>query len=279
MASLTTINNEPTIAIIGAGNMGQAIINGLRKSNYPPHKLWLTNPDLHKLQHLGYDAPLNLSTDNAAAVTHADIVILAVKPQIVIKVIQDLMPQLCKNQITLISLAAGISIEQLNNHLHTAVTVIRAMPNLASAVCTGITALYAQSNLAPASKNVINTIFEKLGITVWLEQEQELDCITAISGSGPAYFFVLIEAMIATGEKLGLTKQLSSLLAHYTARGVGNLVTKSNLDATQWRNKVTSPNGTTAAALNILTAGGIEKLIEQAIIAAYNRAQELKQLT
>lgn len=279
MTSIALINNEPTIAVIGAGNMGQAIIHGLSKSNYSPHKLWLTNPDLHKLQHLNYDPKINLSTDNRAAVTHAEIVILAVKPQLLIQVIQDLMPQLCKKPVILISLAAGISMQQVNSQFNTAITCMRAMPNLAAAVCQGITALYAQPNLDPAHKNIITTIFNKLGVTVWLEQEQELDCITALSGSGPAYFFLLIEAMISAGEKLGLTKQLSSLLANYTACGVGNLVTNSNLDAAQWRNKVTSPHGTTAAALKILTAGGMDKLIEQAIIAAYNRAQELKQLT
>lgn len=264
---------QPTIAVIGAGNMGQAIIQGLINNNYPADKLWLTNPNLSKIAHLTNNPNLNISTNNALAIQKADIIILAIKPQILRQVIADLSSHFCQKHTTVVSLAPGISLAQLAINLPQS-TLIRAMPNIASCTGSGVAALYTESPDL-ATKNTIDAIFSTLGVTIWLEKESALNAVTAISGSGPAYFFILIEALIAAGEHLGLSRDLSSLLANHTAYGAGKIVTNSTLSATQWREKVTSPNGTTAAAIAVLQQGGIYQLIDQAVIAAHQRAQEL----
>lgn len=203
--------NFPNIAIIGAGNMGSSLIGGLIKKHHPPQKLWVSDSDEDKLVHLN-QLGIHTSTQNLSILQESTVVILAIKPQLFAKVIPTLADSLRKHSPLIISIAAGITIQQLERWLGFKAPIIRTMPNIPALINCGASALFANEEVTENERDLAESILECVGTTVWLSEEKLMDTVTALSGSGPAYFFLMMEAMQQAGEELGLPKETARLL-------------------------------------------------------------------
>lgn len=263
------------ITFIGAGNMAASIIGGLCKQGLPANNINASNPDQAQLQALKNAYGINTFTDNDRAAKNADIIVLAVKPQIMRQVCEQLAPHLNGQQL-IISIAAGINCSSLSRWLGTA-TIVRCMPNTPALIQQGVSGLFATAQVSAAQRQQAEQLLGAVGLAIWLEDEQLIDAVTAVSGSGPAYFFLLIEAMTQAGIKLGLPAETAAQLAKHTAQGASSMACQSELNATQLRQQVTSPNGTTEAAINALQAGGFNALVDTAVSSAAARSQQLAQ--
>ncbi len=211
--------------------------------------------------------------DNAEAIEGADVIVLAVKPQAMKAVCQALRPSL-KPQQLVVSIAAGITCSSMNSWLG-AQPIVRCMPNTPALLRQGVSGLYATAEVSAQQRQQAEALLSAVGIALWLDQEQQLDAVTAVSGSGPAYFFLLIEAMTAAGEKLGLPRETAAQLTLQTALGAAHMAVSSDVDAAELRRRVTSPAGTTEAAIKSFQAGGFEALVEKALGAAAHRSAEM----
>lgn len=266
--------NSGTIAFIGGGNMARAIIGGLIADGADPASIHVADPDPAQCDaaaRLG----VSLAEDNHSAVAAADTVVLAVKPQVLKEVARELRDTIQDNQPLVISIAAGIRSADLDNWLGGNVAIVRSMPNTPALVQCGATGLYAGAQVSQSRRDRAESILRAVGLTVWLEQEQLIDAVTALSGSGPAYFFYIVEALEAAAEKLGLDQGTARLLAVQTAFGAAKMLLESNEEPATLRERVTSPGGTTEHALAALREGGLETLFEQALTAARDRSVEL----
>ncbi len=264
------------ISFIGAGNMANSIIRGLLADGYDSKNIWATNTELEKLDELS-NLNINISIDNRLAVGNTDIVVLAVKPQVLKDVISKIAGLIREKKPLIISVAAAINLETLQNYLQdNTIAIIRSMPNTPALLKCGATGLFANSNCSQEQKKITESIFNSIGISVWVNSDEEIDSVAALSGSGPAYFFLLIEALQSAGIKLGLSKETASILSRQTALGAARMTTESE-DTTvkQLRQKVTSPGGMTQAAISILEKSQFPMLIEKAIQAAKQCAEEL----
>ena len=272
-------NNADThiarIAFIGAGNMARSLIGGLLKQGYPATHIACsarTEASLATISELG---DVSTSTSNAETIAEADVVIMAVKPQMMREVLAPLMSVLNSNKPLLISIAAGISCESLQSWAGESVPIVRCMPNTPSLLQVGATGLYATDAVSTAQHKTADVILSAVGTVVWVKQELELDAVTAVSGSGPAYFFLIMEAMQAAGEKLGLTAEAAAQLTHQTALGAARMALESDVGVAELRKRVTSPNGTTQAAVESFIDSKIEDTVERAMQAAFTRSQAL----
>lgn len=200
-------------------------------------------------------------------------IVLAVKPQAMKAVCQALRPSL-KPQQLMVSIAAGITCSSMNSWLG-AQPIVRCMPNTPALLRQGVSGLYATAEVSAQQRQQAEELLSAVGIALWLDQEQQLDAVTAVSGSGPAYFFLLIEAMTAAGEKLGLPRETAAQLTLQTALGAAHMAVSSDVDAAELRRRVTSPAGTTEAAIKSFQAGGFEALVEKALGAAAHRSAEM----
>lgn len=268
------MSQAPVIAFIGAGNMARAIIGGLLENGFAPSAIWASEPDAERLQDLT-ERGLNVTSDNSAAVAAADIVVLAVKPQVMKSVATDLAAAVQSRRPLVVSIAAGISLEALERWLGGAVALVRCMPNTPSLVQTGASGLFANSRVSDEQRQQASAVLEAVGIALWVQSEAELDAVTAISGSGPAYYFLLMEAMTAAGVKLGLSEETARGLTLQTALGAARMACSSDVDPAELRRRVTSPNGTTERAINTFQAEGFEALVENALTACRDRSIEL----
>lgn len=268
------MSQAPVIAFIGAGNMARAIIGGLLENGFAPSAIWASEPDAERLQDLA-ERGLNVTSDNSAAVAAADIVVLAVKPQVMKSVATDLAAAVQSRRPLVVSIAAGISLEALERWLGGAVALVRCMPNTPSLVQTGASGLFANSRVSDEQRQQASAVLEAVGIALWVQSEAELDAVTAISGSGPAYYFMLMEAMTAAGVKLGLSEETARGLTLQTALGAARMACSSDVDPAELRRRVTSPNGTTERAINTFQAEGFEALVENALTACRDRSIEL----
>ena len=269
--------STPTIAFVGAGNMASSLIGGLRAQGVEARAIRASEPGLEQRERLNAEHGIDVFASNADAVQNADIVVLSVKPQIMKAVCLDLAPHLSAKQL-IISIAAGISCASLEHWLGER-AIVRCMPNTPALLRQGVSGLYANPRVSSAQKQQAEDVLNAVGMTLWLDQEQQIDAVTAVSGSGPAYFFLLIEAMTSAGEKLGLPRETASALSIQTALGAARMANESDVDAAELRRRVTSPNGTTEAAIKTFQAGGFEASVEQALNAAAERSAELaKQL-
>jgi pyrroline-5-carboxylate reductase len=217
---------------------------------------------------------IDATTDNHAAVADADIVILAVKPQVMGLVVSDLAPSLSTTS-AVVSIAAGIQIADLQNWLGDSQAIVRAMPNTPAMVRAGAAGLFANPLINSQQKESIQAIFNAVGIACWVDSEAQIDAVTAVSGSGPAYYFLVMEVMQKVGQELGLSEQTARELTIQTALGAAQMASTGSLDTSQLRQQVTSPGGTTHAAIETFKAGGIEESFRQAMQAALNRAEEM----
>ncbi|MDF2182388.1 pyrroline-5-carboxylate reductase [Neptuniibacter sp. CAU 1671] len=268
------MSTQPVLAFIGAGNMARAIIGGLLANNYPASQIWATEPDVAKLNDLAAQG-LHTTGNNNDAVTAADIVILAVKPQVLKAVATELADAVQAKQPLLISVAAGITTASLQQWLGGNCAIVRCMPNTPALVQTGASGLYATDTVSQEQRNQAEQIMAATGLSLWVENEGQLDAVTAVSGSGPAYYFMVMEAMIASGEKLGLSPEVARQLTLQTALGAAKMANSSEFDPAELRRRVTSPNGTTEQAIRCFTEDQLPEMFNRGMQACYDRSVEL----
>ncbi|TXH69090.1 MAG: pyrroline-5-carboxylate reductase [Thiothrix sp.] len=264
-----------TVAFIGAGNMARSLIVGMLQ-DAGNLQIRVSDPDQQQLDVIrSYGSQIFTSTDNAETIQGADVVVLAVKPQVMRTVIEPLQDLAQKQRPVFVSVAAGIREESLNTWLGGGLPIVRCMPNTPALVKAGATGLYANPQVSKEQRSLAESILRTVGITLWFEDEAKLDAVTAVSGSGPAYFFLVMEAMQAAAESLGLKPEDAQLLVVQTALGAARLALESDQKPADLRKQVTSKGGTTEAALNKLNAGGLVPLFAEALQAAERRSQEL----
>ncbi len=261
------------IAFIGAGNMAASLIGGLRAQGMPAAQISASDPGAEQRDKIASEHGINVFAENADAVRHADIVVLAVKPQVMKAVCQTLASDLRDGQL-IVSIAAGINCASLNAWLGQR-PVVRCMPNTPALLRQGVSGLFANAAVSDAQRHQAEQLLSAVGLALWLDEETQIDAVTAVSGSGPAYFFLLMEAMTAAGEQLGLDHATAAQLTLHTALGAARMAVESDVDAAELRRRVTSPNGTTEAAINSFQAGGFTPLVAQALHAAARRSVEL----
>ncbi|MFJ7108124.1 pyrroline-5-carboxylate reductase [Pseudomonas sp. NPDC098740] len=265
--------SKTRIAFIGAGNMAASLIGGLRAKGLDAAQIRASDPGADTRARVNAEHGIDVYADNAEAIQGAEVVVLAVKPQAMKAVCEALRPSLKPNQLV-VSIAAGITCASMNNWLG-AQPIVRCMPNTPALVRQGVSGLFATSEVTAEQRQQAEELLSAVGIALWLGEEQQLDAVTAVSGSGPAYFFLLIEAMTAAGVKLGLPADIAAQLTLQTALGAAHMAVASDVDAAELRRRVTSPAGTTEAAIKSFQAGGFEALVEKALGAAAHRSAEM----
>ncbi|MDT8451192.1 MAG: pyrroline-5-carboxylate reductase [Gammaproteobacteria bacterium] len=265
-----------SIAFIGGGNMATSLIGGLISSSASAASIMVAEPDQVQRSRLQQQFAVHTTADNSDTL-NADVVILAVKPQllqIVCRALRETLNQSARQPL-FISIAAGVRSDDIDRWLGGDRVIVRAMPNTPSLLASGATGLYANPRVSAAQKTVAETILHAVGITLWVDKEDELDAVTAVSGSGPAYFFLLMEAMQQAGVRLGLAPETAEKLVIQTALGAAQMAEHRELDVATLRAQVTSKGGTTEQAINHFQQAGFEQLVESAMQAAYDRSRIL----
>lgn len=264
-----------TIGFIGAGNMALSLIKGLIASGYPKDKIFAADPNNEKCTSISQSLGIQCYTSNTDTVQESDIVVLAVKPQQLQDVCEDIKPTVQSQQPLIISVAAGVRSTDINQWLGNHSSIVRCMPNTPAMIQSGATGLFANERVNDEQKTQAENILRAVGITVWVNSDADLDTVTAVSGSGPAYYFLFMEAMQTAAENMGLSPQAAKLLTVQTAFGAAKMALESSDDCQTLRQKVTSPNGTTEKAIQSFETGHLDELVEKAMIAALKRAQTL----
>ncbi|WP_460144242.1 pyrroline-5-carboxylate reductase [Pseudomonas sp. S2_A02] len=265
--------SKTRIAFIGAGNMAASLIGGLRAKGLDAAQIRASDPGEETRARVSAEHGIEVFADNADAIQGVDVIVLAVKPQAMKTVCEAIRPSLQPNQLV-VSIAAGITCASMNNWLG-AQPIVRCMPNTPALLRQGVSGLFATSEVSAQQRQQAEELLSAVGIALWLNEEQQLDAVTAVSGSGPAYFFLLIEAMTAAGVKLGLPADIAAQLTVQTALGAAHMAVASDVDAAELRRRVTSPAGTTEAAIKSFQTGGFEALVEKALGAAAHRSAEM----
>jgi len=273
---MSVLDNKK-ISFIGGGNMAQALISGLVGCGIKPNLITVADPSSDAREQL---AAKGLNTvdpmaDPKSAVIGADIVVLAVKPQMM-KVVVSAFADVLDNQLV-ISVAAGLSTDLLSNMLGGYSNIVRAMPNTPSMIQMGATGLYGTDNISAEQKQLATAVMEASGLVMWVDDEEHMHAVTAVSGSAPAYMFYFIESMVNGAVALGLDKEQASALAMQTMLGAAKMAMNSDDAPAELRRKVTSPNGTTQAAVESMQANEIGRQIGEAMQACYDRSQALSE--
>ena len=263
------------IAFIGAGNMAGALIGGLIADGVPPGHLIATDPSADKCSALSAATGIRTLQDNGAAAAMADTLVLAVKPQILREVAEALAATVQQRRPLVISIAAGIRCDSLQAWLGGDVALVRTMPNTPAIIQSGATVLYATPWVSSAQREQAESLMRAVGLAQWVDDESLMDAVTALSGSGPAYFFLVMEALEAAARDLGLAPETAHLLTLQTAFGAARMALESSDPPEVLRARVTSPGGTTERALDTLEDGGIRDLFRRALTAARDRSIEL----
>jgi len=262
------------IHFIGGGNMATSILGGLIENGLAPKQISVSDPNESRTLWLRDTWRIQAGADLSPA--EADVVILAVKPQVFTSVLKDIKPSL-KPGAVIVSVAAGITLASIQSQLGDGYAYVQTMPNTPALVGRGAAGLYGE-NLTDVQRNQADAIMASVGLTLWVENEALLDAVTAVSGSGPAYFFLLMESMIEGGKTLGLPETQATLLTLQTALGAAMLAQQGRLEGdtpTSLREKVTSPGGTTAAALETMIESNLPEIVKNALTHARDRATEL----
>lgn len=257
------------INFIGGGNMARAIIGGLKQNGFNTALITALELDAHKRAELADEYQVAV-TDQYSAFDEANVIVLAVKPQQLKQVCNDLSQHLSTQLV--VSIAAGVRSKDISRWLNGYHAIVRVMPNTPAQIRAGISALYAMPQVTVAQRDQANTILEAVGKTVWLDDEEKMDAVTAISGSGPAYVFYFIEALQEAGVALGLDKDAARLLALETFAGASVLATKSKEDIQTLRAQVTSKGGTTEQGILALETGKIKDIVLSAAKAAADKS-------
>ena len=265
---------ETVIGFIGAGNMASSIVRGLIEAGKKPSSIFVTDIDQSKLETLTDETSIKPATTTEVC-TFAEVLVLAVKPQ-VMKVVCLEIADIRASQL-IISVAAGIRTTQLENWLNSKSAIVRCMPNTPALIGEGATGLFANNVVNERQKELAQSIMDAVGLTAWLGNENDIDTVTALSGSGPAYFFLLMEAMQEVAQELGLEQEIAEKLVCQTAIGASQLALKTQDSTVALRKKVTSPGGTTERAVSEFEGGNLRGLVRNALIAAKDRSIELSE--
>lgn len=264
-----------TIGFIGGGNMAASIIGGLLTSGVDARQLRAGDPSQESLDRLASLGPITTSQDNLDIIPGCDVLVMAVKPQLMKVVCAGIADTVQANKPLIISIAAGVTSDSLNQWLGGNLAIVRCMPNTPALLRCGATGLFANTAVSEIQRQQAQQILDAVGLALWVKQESELDAVTAVSGSGPAYFFLMMEAMQASGEALGLSPDVAKQLSQQTALGAARMALESDVDVAELRRRVTSPKGTTERAITIFEDGGFRALVQQALQGAADRADEL----
>jgi pyrroline-5-carboxylate reductase len=267
--------NIQKIGFIGGGNMASSLISGLIASGHSPQHLWVSDINPDTLKTLAENLNVNTSASNDEIINAVDVIVLAVKPQALSSVAKSAAALIQQKKPLVVSIAAGISQQSLSQWLGADTAIVRCMPNTPALVLTGATALHANANVTDEQCDLAENIMRSVGIALWVKEESELDAVTAISGSGPAYYFLLMEAMEKAALELGLNEVTARLLVQQTALGAAKIALESSESPEQLRRRVTSPGGTTERAIEIFEQGGITELVSKALHAARDRSIEM----
>ena len=273
---MSVLDNKK-ISFIGGGNMAQALISGLVSCGVKPSLITVADPSSEAREQLAAKGlnTVDPTADAKAAVIDADIVVLAVKPQVMKAVVSSFSDILDKQLV--ISVAAGLSTELLSDMLGGYDNIVRAMPNTPAMIQMGATGLYGTDNISAEQKQLATAVMEASGLVMWVDNEEHMHAVTAVSGSAPAYMFYFIESMIDGAVALGLDKEQASALAMQTMLGAAKMAMNSEDAPAELRRKVTSPNGTTQAAVESMQANDIGGQIVEAMQACYDRSQALSE--
>lgn len=265
---------ETRIGFIGAGNMAASIIGGLISRGQPPATVYASDLDTEKLAALAASTGLQAAS-NAEIAQRADVIVLAVKPQVMATVCQELAAHLGERRPLLISIAAGVNLRALESWFGSDACLVRCMPNTPALVGSGASGLFANARVSDEQREIANALLSAVGLALWVDTEAQIDSVTALSGSGPAYFFLLLEAMQDSAVKLGLSPEVAKALSYQTALGAAQLAQASSETTQQLRRNVTSPNGTTERAISAFEDGDLRGLVDSALKAAHARSIEL----
>ncbi len=268
-----TETQHPKLAFIGAGNMARSIIGGLVQEGYPAERIRASDPNDAALEQLSTDFGIGTG-DNDTVAEWADVVVLAVKPQVMKAVADALRPSLAHHPL-LISIAAGIDGASLGQWLGQDQAIVRCMPNTPALVKTGASGLYANRHTTTHQRRQAEQIMAAVGTVQWLEKEPLMDAVTAVSGSGPAYFFLVMEAMIDAGVQQGLSREAATELTLQTALGAATLARTSDVGVDELRRRVMSPGGTTEAAIQSFEQDDLRGTFQRAMTACAERSVSL----
>jgi len=263
------------IGFIGGGNMATSLIKGLISSGHSEQQIWVADSSQEKLSSLATSLHVNTSATNDDLIANVDVVVLAVKPQAIAQMIADSKATFDGSDALIVSIAAGVNQASLSAWLGCDKAIVRCMPNTPSLVQTGATGIHANMNVFDEQRDLAENIMRSVGISIWVEEETEIDAVTAVSGSGPAYFFLLMEAMEASAIELGLTQKTARLLIEQTALGAAKMALEADESPSELRHKVTSPGGTTEQAINTFKDNGFIELVNKALTAANDRSVTL----
>ncbi len=266
---------QQTIGFVGGGNMATALISGLIDDGYAPQNIWVSDLDKQKLNVLAKQFGLNITSDNQHVVEHAQVLVLSVKPQTMRQVAEEISQPVLRLKPVIVSIAAGIRVVDLAKWLGGGVAIVRCMPNTPALVRTAATALYANDQVSAEQRDVAESVMRAVGLVAWVDKESALDIVTALSGSGPAYFFLLMESMERAALELGLDTETARLLIEQTAFGATKLALEVEGAPAELRKRVTSPGGTTQYAIDVFEKGDFSDLVGSALCAAYERSIEL----
>ncbi len=267
--------DQAMIGFIGAGNMGRSLAGGLLKSGWDRQRLVLADAVPEQRQVVGNLLGLTVYADNNEVADRADVLVLATKPQQMRVVCKGLAPAVQRRKPLIVSIAAGIRINNIEDWLGGNLPIVRVMPNTPALVNSGASGLFANPRASDRQRELAESILRTVGVTIWLSSEDQLDAVTGVSGSGPAYFFLAMEALEQAAVEQGLDAATARLLAVETAFGAAKMALESGTDPAELRRNVTSPGGTTERAITEFQDGGFERLFKQAVAAATARSREL----
>lgn len=267
--------HKQILAFIGGGNMAASLMGGLIADGHDAQSIWVADPDRSQLDSLHQRFGVNTTSDNLQAAQEAEVVILAVKPQQLKSAAIALKSLATPSQPLWLTIAAGVRISDLEHWLGGPAPILRAMPNTPALVQAGATALIANSQVTPHQQQLAESVLRAVGLTLWLNNEDLMEVVTALSGSGPAYFFLIMEAMEKAAIDLGLEPNSARLLTLQTAFGAAKMALESEEDSASLRRQVTSPGGTTERAIAALEEANIREIFARALRAARKRSREL----
>ncbi len=275
---MTNGSTQPLVGFIGAGNMARALAGGLIQNGWNKSRLQMADPDAGQRQ--GAEQALGVTThaDNLSVASSADILVLAIKPQALAEVSRGICAAVQAKRPLIISVAAGVRLADLSRWLGAELPIVRVMPNTAALVGSGASGMYANALVTDEQRNKAESILRAVGVAIWVDDESLMDVVTAVSGSGPAYFFLAMEALEEAAIEAGLPAPQARLLALETAFGAAKMALEGHEEPALLRRRVTSPGGTTEQAVKVLEERGIRAMFRDAVRAAIQRADELAQL-
>ncbi|QCF24794.1 pyrroline-5-carboxylate reductase [Hydrocarboniclastica marina] len=269
------MSKQPTIGFIGAGNMASAIIGGMLAERFKPEQIWASAPDDRQLQSLAKRFGINTTTDNRHCATQADVLVLAVKPQVMQEACSTIHSVVQNTRPLIVSIAAGLDAATLESWLGGELPIVRCMPNTPALVGQGASALYATPAVSAPQRQLAEQIFASVGLAVWLDEESQMHAVTALSGSGPAYCFLFLEALEDAARNAGLDAAVARQLAIQTLAGAAKMARDSGDDPATLKRNVMSPGGTTEKAIETFETADFSGIVASAYEAARTRSGEL----